>query len=248
MNGSFSFDYHILESCATERTASRPLRNSSDTNQSSACQDLYHAYSRHYRREFSEDRFRRFQEMVQLLYNHNSNDNTHKQSYYLTLNQFSDDPSFPVANTSWQEKDDDSDLVMWKNQLRPQGQVVPNFTPLDDEWKIRRRGLTGHHHKYHPVVKKKKKADQSPPTLSWHYYVSDQPFNVIDLPKKGTGVEIDLKPTNYFHNVDSNVDDADADKFAKSLNWATKHNPDKVRLVHDVFDQVRENISAYSVL
>jgi hypothetical protein len=257
----FSFDYRILESCATDRTASKPLRSSSSSSKhasSAACQDLYQEYRRHYyRREFSGDRFHKFQEMVQLIYNHNNNNNNnHSHSdHYLTLNQFSDDLNFPISNTTWQDDSDDSDdsddkddFAVWKNQLRRQDREAPDFTALDDEeWKmmIRHRGLKGHHHrkKYQSIVIKKqktRKAEQPPPTLSWHHYVSDQPFNVVNLPKKGIGVEMDIKPTNHFKKeVADSGEDENADTFAKSLNWATKDNPDEVPLVHDVFDQVR---------
>jgi len=52
----------------------------------------------------------------------------------------------------------------------------------------------------------------------------------LDSPEQGH--EVNLRTKHSFQPTYH-------DKYAMSLNWATRHNPDRVPLVHDVFDQVR---------
>ena len=320
----FSFDPKLLESCVYEIESKNDVdvdegindttsegdfhktlltETSSSSSSSSdadagagACLELYQAYRDHFYEipGFSMERYRKFQETVKLIYNHNTNQDL---SYSITLNRFSDQLNSPVVPVDdagddddgaydkqegiWEEKlqlrsrrnrlllrhddDDDDDGGGDEDgegddeeqdddgeplQSRSRTELDKKNENMEEEWKMFSGSILYKKHKYRyktkiDTTKVKTATGVAPPLLTWHHYVSDQPFNVVDLPTKGIGVEMDLKSTNRFRSSTkqqpqgNTTDDNEQQDtlFSTSLNWATKNNPDQVPLVHDVFDQ-----------
>lgn len=157
-------------------------------------------------------------------------------------------PQLSTWPNNWQEqlwKDPTEDGRSLKETREASNQ---QFLKLEDEATIRSLvSLQGKIYYPQPAKKQKKPKPEKRgivvplpdigPPLKWKLGTEvaalerDFPFGGA-LPTLHDGTEVNLKTKKSFHPKRK-------DSFAKFLNWATTNNPDQVPLVHDVFDQVR---------
>ena len=222
MRKPFDVSKELLDNCATAADG-----------EDSSCSQLFEEYSLHYARQeksqTEEDvRYDRFLRAVQQVYQHNRKQ---ESLFQLSLNQFSDQPRESFSQVEglelWDEDSIDFQESQYLNKLPDEHELKSMLLPLHTSSSIKDRVLrkSSHHsdNKYRAVDH----SDPYPKRLVLPKHMSG-PFRTVELPEEADGLELMLKLPKKLSR----------DKFATSLNWATTNNPDKVPIVHDVFDQV----------
>ena len=221
MKKPFAFSKDLLDACATA------------DDDSSSCSKLFEEYSLHYARQresqTEEDaRFERFLRAVQRVYQHNRKP---ESLFQLSLNQFSDQPrrsySLVKGLELWDEDSIDFQQSEYLDKLPDEHDMKSMLLPLHTSSSIQDRVLRKSSHHSNNKYRSVDHSDPYPKRLVLPKHMSG-PFRTVELPEEADGLELMLKLPKKLSR----------DKFATSLNWATTNNPDKVPIVHDVFDQV----------
>jgi hypothetical protein len=186
------------------------LDNGARTNRLEGCDALFRDYSKHYDREISDERYQRFLKYIYLIHEHNSkNDTNHR----ITLNQFSSlhEYELPLAAQQSIQMEDQFDL-----------ESNFNFRKLHSLKSI----LECAHFDYFDKP------------ITYDHNVS---FNYNGSKENSTYQSTNTdKDKEQAWRSDNDIDDPTEhfDNFNRSLNWATKENPDGVSIVHRASDQV----------
>lgn len=255
------YDQEILKACAQSRVAAVAVGAvGGDSHNDAACNELFRGFATHHRRRYTEqerlwrvddDRYilgsrltaflRRVVFVVQHKQQHPAS------SHQVELNRFADmDVSELFGNNTDRER---RRHLEWTSD----SEHLLATIPLDDEAAILKvaetlaigRGsmkrLTPK--KYKKIYKTSTIIDIPPddPTIFETPSIADPGLN-------GLVLSIQHRKGSKHHDNDDGHDDPDdneiphpedRDEFDQELNWATEHNPDGVKLVHDAFDQVR---------